>query len=96
MSKTIAIVITVLTVLCCGLPGLAVICVGGLALMGTQMPEVMTGANATTQEVLLGSIFFLCVGLILLVIPVVAGFVSFRMVKPEEPVYVGEELPPTA
>ena len=71
-------------------------CIGTLAAMGSQMPEAMVGNPSTPEEVLLGSVMFLCVGLILLVIPVVAGVVSFKMAKPAEPVYFGEEVPPAA
>jgi hypothetical protein len=94
MSKTVAIIITAVTALCCGLPGLGLMCMGALAAMGSQMPEVMAESASTPQEVLTGTIMFLCVGLILLVIPFVAGLISFKMIKPEEPVYFGENIPP--
>lgn len=94
MNKTTAIIITVLTSLCCGLPGLGLICFGGMAAMGTQMPEVMANNASTPEEVMLGVVMFLCGGLILLVIPVIAGIISFRMIKPEEPAYFGENVPP--
>ncbi|MDX9992898.1 MAG: hypothetical protein RBS68_12740 [Anaerolineales bacterium] len=94
MNKTIAIIITAFTALCCGLPGLGLICTGALAATGSQMPEVMAESASTPQEVLIGTVMFLCLGAILLIVPFVAGFVSFKMIKPAEPVYFGENLPP--
>jgi hypothetical protein len=96
MNRTTAIIITAVTALCCGLPGLGLMCLGTLAAMGSQMPEAMAGNPSTPEEVLIGAVMFLCVGLILLVIPLVAGVVSFKMAKPAEPVYFGEEIPPTS
>jgi hypothetical protein len=94
MNKTTAIIITVVTVLCCGCPGLGAICLGGLSAMGSQMPEVLAQSNATAENAILGGLFYICGGLFMLVIPVVAGIVSFRMVKPEETIVPGEPIPP--
>lgn len=96
MNRTTAIIITAVTALCCGLPGLGLICTGALAAMGSQMPEAMAGNPSTPEEVLIGSVLFACVGIILLVLPVVAGFISFRMAKSADPVYFEENIPPAA
>ena len=96
MNRTTAIIITTVTALCCGLPGLGLICTGTLAAVGSQMPEAMAGNPSTPEEVLLGAIMFGCVGIILLVIPVATGVASFMMAKPADPVYFGEDIPPAA
>jgi len=41
MNRTTAIVITVVTALLCGCPGLALAALGVMAAFGSQMPEVM-------------------------------------------------------
>ncbi len=85
MSKTTAIVITVATALLCGCPGLFLAVMGIMAAFGSQVPEVMAQNPNSPQEVLLGSGMFLCFGAILILIPIVAGILSFRAAKPNEP-----------
>ena len=85
MKRSTAMILTVATAVLCGLPSLVLICMGGLALMGTQMPEVMAqNPGSTTQDVAVGAGTFLCFGVVLLLIPVIVGFFSFRMSKSEE------------
>ena len=86
MNRTMAIILTIVTAVACGLPSIALMCLGGLALMGTQMPEVMAqNPNATPEEVTLGAVMFLCVGAVLLLVPILVGIFSFRFSKKNEP-----------
>lgn len=78
MNRTVAIVITVVTALACGLPSFVLMCFGVLALVGAQMPDVMAQNPSTPEEVTLGAAMFLCVGAVLLVIPILVGIFSFR------------------
>jgi len=85
MNRTVAIVLTIVTALACGLPSIVLMCLGVLALMGTQMPEVMAQNPASTPEdVTLGAVLFLCVGAVLLLVPILVGFFSFKFSKKEE------------
>jgi len=85
MNRTVAIVLTVATVIACGLPSIVLMCLGALALVGTQIPEVMAqNPGSTTEEVVLGAVMFLCVGAVLLIVPVLVGIFSFRLSKKEE------------
>ena len=85
MNRTVAIVLTVATVIACGLPSIVLMCLGALALLGTQIPEVMAqNPGSTTEEVVLGAVMFLCVGAVLLIVPVLVGIFSFRLSKKEE------------
>ena len=85
MNRTTAIVATIVTSLACGVPSLILICLGVVALFGTQMPEVMAqNPGSTTEEVILGAGIFLCFGAVLLIIPILVGVFSFRLSKKEE------------
>jgi hypothetical protein len=85
MNRTTAIVATVITSLACGIPSLILLCFGGLALMGTQMPEVMAqNPDSAPGDVMMGAGMFLCVGAVLLIIPVLVGVFSFRLSKKED------------
>ena len=95
MNRTVAIELTVFTILFCGLPGIGSICLGAAAAMGSQMPDVLAKSDATAQTAILGGLMYICVGLIGLIIPFVVGFLSFRFSKSVEPA-VGEPLPPAS
>ena len=93
MNKTTAIIITVVSALLCGCPGLALAGLGVMAAFGSQMPEVMAQNPGTPQEALLGSGMFICFGAILILIPIIVGILSIRYAKPNEP-SVNESSPP--
>jgi len=95
MNRTTAIVITVVTALLCGCPGLALAALGVMAAFGSQMPEVMVQNPNSPQDVLLGAGMFICIGGLLILIPVIAGILSFRFAKPSEP-GINEPLPPVS
>jgi hypothetical protein len=85
MNRTTAIVATVITSLACGIPSVALLCFGVLALMGTQMPEVMAqNPDTAPGDVVLGAGMFLCLGAVLLIIPLLVGVFSFRLSKKED------------
>jgi hypothetical protein len=85
MNKNAAIGITIATALLCGCPGLFLVVMGVMAAFGSQVPEVMAQNPNSPQEVLLGSGMFLCFGAILILIPIVAGILSFRAAKSNAP-----------
>ena len=93
MNRTTAIVVTAATALLCGCPGLALATLGVMAAMGSQMPEVMAQDPNNPQDVLLGSGMFLCIGGLLILIPVIAGILSMRYAKSSKP-GINEPLPP--
>jgi hypothetical protein len=85
MNRTTAIVATVITSLACGIPSVVLLCFGVLALMGTQMPEVMAqNPDAAPGDVMMGAGMFLCLGAVLLIIPILVGVFSFRLSKKED------------
>ena len=95
MSRTLAIVLTVVTALVCGLAGVATVIIGGLAVLGArvqaQSDQVSQALDPsyTSQPVpaSAGSEYYaiLCFGVLLLLIPVIVGVISFRASKPSAP-----------
>ena len=95
MNKTTAIIVTIVTALLCGCPGLALGVLGVMAAMGSQMPEVMAQNPGTPQEALLGSGIFICVSVLLILLPILVGFFSLRYAKPNE-ANINDSMPPLA
>ena len=95
MNRTTAIVITVVSALLCGCPGVALAALGLLAAFGSQVPEVMAQNANTPEEVLLGSGMFICFGAVLILIPVIVGVLSLRYAKTSEP-SINESIPPAS
>ena len=93
MNKTTAIILTVVSALLCGCPGLVLAVMGVMAAFGSQMPEVMATNPSSPEEVLLGSGMFICFGAILIVIPIIVGVFTLRSAKANEP-SMNEPLPP--
>ena len=91
MKRSMAMIATILTTLLCGLPSIILLCMGVLAMFGTQVPEIMAqNPDSTTQDVMLGAGIFFCVGFLLLLIPILVGFFSFRMSQNED--WMGNEI----
>ena len=94
MTRTTAIIVTALTALICGLPSLLMLCLGAFALLGTQMPEVMAqNPESTPGEVMLGSWMLICFGGVLLAVPILVGFFSFRLSATEAITDMTDPLP---
>lgn len=86
MNKNAAIGITIATAVFCGCPGLILAVLGILAAFGSQIPEVMAQQPNSSQTVLLSAMLYLCVGAVFILIPIVAGILSFRAAKSNEPI----------
>jgi hypothetical protein len=70
-NKNLGIIITIVTILLCGLPGLVFICSG----------VILAFSKPIFDEPVIGLLFSfapLCIGLIFLAIPIIAGFITFR------------------
>lgn len=96
MNKNTAIIVTVLTVLCCGCPGIFLCGFGGATSAGI-MPYT-TEINGVTDQGILPATYgyvMLCLSLIFIAIPIVVGVVTLRK-KPEEVPFNNEPLPPVS
>ena len=78
--KTTGILVTVITALCCGCPGLFTICWGALAAIVSFMPDadINIGGSSDPTTALLTGVGALCVGVIFVAIPIAAGFFLLR------------------
>jgi hypothetical protein len=95
MSRNVAITITIITILCCGCPGLASFCIGTLSLLGSQSPEIMAGSQGTPQDAMMGGLILFCSGLVFLSVPFIVGFLTLRKPKVEPELFKSDEpLPP--
>lgn len=99
MNRNVAIVVTIFTVLCCGLPGIGSICFAALGLFGANLPDFYDqNPTATQEQVWLGAGIFIFVGLILLVIPVLTAIFTFRYSKQDDPTAIEtiDYIPPAS
>ena len=95
MTRNTSIILTVVTALLCGCPGL-LFCIIGVVTAAGLMPYTATLNGVTDQGVLPSSygIGMLCLSLILIAIPVVIGVVTLR--KKPAPVVDNEPIPPAS
>jgi len=72
---------------------------GVFALFGTQMPEVMAqNPSSSPEEVMFGAGVLLCIGAVLLIIPILVGVFTFKFSKKEEPATIDtiDYIPPAS
>lgn len=95
MNRNTSIILTVVTALLCGCPGLF-ICIFGVITAAGLMPYTATLNGVTDQGVLPSSygLVMLCLSLILIAIPVVVGIVTLR--KKPAPAVDNEPIPPAS
>ena len=93
-NKNTGIIATVAAALLCGCPGLLAFCWGSLAAVVSFMPgaNIDIGGNSEPRAALLSGLGSLCVGILLLAIPIAVGFFTLRK-KPELP---PQEIPPVS
>jgi hypothetical protein len=103
-KRTTAIIATVVTGLLCGCPGLAILCYGAFAVPTSFVPgaQIDVFGNNDPRSLLTSGIVGLCLGILLIAIPVVLGFTTLRnrpaaagmVVPPAPPRPVPPEAPP--
>ena len=76
-NKTGGILGTIAAAVLCGLPGIVLACMGVIAVLGGQSPEIL-GDNAKWQSTMLGAVMFLIVGMLLMLVPMIVGFITLR------------------
>jgi hypothetical protein len=95
MKKTGGMIATALTSILCGLPGLGLACFGLLGLIGTQTPGTSVRTSSGLQDALIGGALFIGGGAILILIPIVVGFLSLRNKRSAAPIY-NRSVPPVS
>jgi hypothetical protein len=83
MNRNVGIGLTIFTVLCCACPGLFMCVFGGL--IGAGVPLTTTLGDVSSSQSFPASygIGLICLSVILILIPVVVGFLTLRQ-KPAE------------
>jgi hypothetical protein len=95
MNRNTSIILTVVTALLCGCPGI-LFCISGAVTAAGLMPYTATLNGVSDQGIVPSSYGFamLCLSLILIAIPVVIGVVTLR--KKPAPVMDNEPIPPAS
>jgi hypothetical protein len=88
--KTTGILVTVITALCCGCPGLLSICWGSLAAFASFVPnaDLDIGGSSDPTTALLTGAGALCLGVVFVAIPIAAGFFLLR----QQPAAIAEVI----
>ena len=94
-GRNIGFWITGISAILCGVPGLLALCLGFFAALGSQMPEAMASSESSVEDVLVGSLVFICIGGLGIAIPMIAAVVSFSLMRNEAPA-VNERGPTSA
>ena len=96
-KKTVGIIALVLTILCCGLPGLCGLCAGPIFVIAGAVPGAnidVFGSNEPSAAIAYG-IGTICLSVLFVAIPVVVGFLTLRkksdVVEIEEAEFISEE-----
>jgi hypothetical protein len=91
-KRTTAIIATVVTGLLCGCPGLAILCFGAFAVPISFTPgaQIDVFGSNDPQSLLTTGIVGICLGILLIAIPVVVGFTTLR----NRPAAAGMVVPP--
>jgi len=94
MNRTTAFILTLVTALFCGFPGLGLLCFSAVGAIGISRPGYYSlHPESTPQAGWLGVGIFVFFGIVLLVIPILVGVFSFNMSKSPKP-DINEPLPP--
>ena len=82
MSRNVGIALTIITVLCCACPGLVMCVFGGM--IGAGVPLTTSLNDVSVSQTLPASygIGLICLSIVLILIPIIVGFVTLRNKKP--------------
>jgi TRAP-type C4-dicarboxylate transport system permease small subunit len=98
MNRTVGIVITVVTALCCGCLAIFSCIFGGMIAAGTPITQTLNGVETVETYPQPVGFALLCVSLILIIIPIVVGFFTLRNKPAPAPIAqnFNEPLPPAS
>jgi hypothetical protein len=99
MNRTIGMIITAVTVICCACPGLFLCIFGGMIAAGQPVSTTVNGASSLQVYPASYGIAGLCLALILIAIPFAMGLYTWR-IKPAAASAVASDfngpIPPTS
>jgi hypothetical protein len=100
MTRQTAMIVTAITALCCGLPGCLTLCMGTIFAFAGGMPgsDIDVFGSSDPAAAIGFGLFMLCMGIIMIAIPIVTGVVTLRN-KPDAVVDaapVNEYIPPAS
>jgi len=78
MSRTVGMIVTAVTVFCCACPGLFLCIFGGMVAAGQPISTTVNDVTSSQTYPASYGIAGLCLALILIAIPIVMGFITFR------------------
>ena len=98
MNRTTAIVVTVITALCCGCLAIFSCIFGGMIAGGVPFNQDLNGVQSVQTYPQPVGFALLCVSLILIIIPIAVGFFTLRNKPAPVPVAqnFNEPLPPAS
>ena len=98
MNRTVAIIITVVTVFCCACPGFGICIAGIMGLAGIPFTTTINDTSSVAPISTTLAVGLICVALILILIPFAVGFFTFRSSKPAAAASQGFDgtVPPTS
>ncbi len=77
MNRQTAILLVVLTSLCCALPGLAGLCLGSMAILGSLLPDTSVDPESVTGVIIM-SVGFIMIGIFGVLAPIGVWFLGLR------------------
>jgi hypothetical protein len=96
-NRTVAIAITVVTALCCGCLALSSCVWGIIGITGQPITTTVNGIESLETMPVPLALFFLCLSVIFILVPVAVGFFTLRKKPGAEAVVVSDEpIPPAA
>jgi preprotein translocase subunit SecF len=95
-NRTTGIIITLVTVLLCGCPGLFGLCLGGMFALISFIPnaKIDVFGSHEPQAALTFGVVVLLISLVFVAIPAILAFVTLRKKKTAPQAHTNEVLPP--
>jgi len=95
-KRTTGIIVTLITVILCGCPGLFGMCLGTMFALISFIPgaKIDIFGNHEPQAALNFGLVVVVISLVFIAIPVVAGIITLRTKKKLTPIHTNEPIPP--
>jgi hypothetical protein len=92
-KRTTSIILTVVSVLLCGCPGLASFCGGAMFALISFVPgaDIDVFGSTDPQDALVTGLVSLCIGIVFIAIPVVVGYLTLGR---KQATITDEPIPP--